>query len=330
MLHWTIEKLNLYLKHTWAISRGATDHKTNFYISVAEKGITGMGEVAPNARYNETPEKMLSEFGIILNNELPLVKDLDKLQKLLNTFKISNSLKCGIEMAYIDLLTKKDKTSVYQLLNLKKPEQICTAFTVPIMSPERIESFHLKFDLNKYKYLKVKIDAESGFDMLQAVNRVAEQGIIVDANEAFSDPDKVLQLMEKTKEFNIECFEQPMPAFLDDAYYYLRENSPYELFADESVTHELDLVKIKRQFHGINMKLMKAGGLVNGAKILREAKLYGLKTMVGCMVETTVGIANGMHFAGETDYIDLDSFLYLENDPSNRIKEEKGKLYFNN
>ncbi len=329
MLHWTIEKLNLYLKHTWTISRGASDQKTNFYIKVSEKGITGIGEVAPNTRYNETPEKILSEFGIILNNELPLVKDLDKLQKLLTTFKIGNSLKCGIVMAYIDFLIKRDKISVYQILNLKKPDKICTAFTIPIMQPDKVESFHLKFDLNKFQYLKVKINAETGFELLEAVNKVAEQPLLIDANEDFKSADAVLQLMERTKDFNIAFYEQPMPAHLDEAYYYLKENSPYELFADESVTNDPDFVKIKRQFHGINMKLMKAGGLVSGAKIIREAKMYGLKTMVGCMVETSVGIANGMYFAGETDYVDLDSFLYLENDPTNRMYEQKGSLYFN-
>ncbi|MFN0048415.1 MAG: dipeptide epimerase [Cytophagales bacterium] len=330
MLHWTIEKLNLYLKHSWSISRGSTDQKTNFYISVTEKGITGIGEVAPNIRYNETPEKILSDFGIILNNDLPIVKDLDKLQNLLNTFKISNSLKCGIEMAYIDFLTKKEKTSVFQMLNLKKPTQISTAFTIPIMNPDEIERFHLKFDLNKFKYLKVKINAETGLEMLEAVNRVAEQTILVDANEAFKKADDVLKLMEATAAFDIALYEQPLPSYLDEEYYFLKENSPYELFADESITSELDFVKIKRQFHGVNMKLMKAGGLVNGAKIIKEAKLYGLKTMVGCMVETTVGIANGMYFAGEVDYVDLDSFLYLENDPSSRIQEEKGILSFKN
>jgi L-Ala-D/L-Glu epimerase len=328
MLHWTIEKLTLYLKHSWTISRGSTDQKTNFYISVSEKGITGIGEVAPNIRYNETPEKILSDFGIILNNELPIVKDLDKLQSLLNTFKISNSLKCGIEMAYIDLLFKKGKSTPYQLLNLKKPSQINTAFTIPIMNPDRIESFHLKFDLNKFKYLKVKINAETGLEMLEAVDRVADQILLVDANEAFKKADDVLKLMEATKQFKIALYEQPMPSYLDDEYYYLKENSLYDLFADESITNELDFVKIKRQFHGINMKLMKAGGLVNGAKIIKEAKLYGLKTMVGCMVETSVGIANGMYFAGEVDFVDLDSFLYLENDPSDRIIEEKGTLSF--
>lgn len=328
MLHWTIEKISLQLKHTWAISRGATDSKTNFYISVSEKGISGIGEVAPNARYNESPEKVLSEFGMILNNELPLVKDLAKLQQLLNTFKISNSLKCGIEMAYIDFVTKRDKTTVYQLLNLKKSSEISTSFTIPIMDPDRIESFHLKFDLNKFKYLKVKINAESAFEMLEAVNRVAEQPIIVDANEAFKSADTVLKLMEKTQKFNIELYEQPLPSYMEDEAEYLKSNSSYKLFADESITSNLDFVKIKRQFHGINMKLMKAGGLVNGSKILKEAKLFGLQTMVGCMVETTVGISNGMYFAGEVDYVDLDSFLFLELDESNKAHEEKGMLYF--
>lgn len=328
MLNWTIEKLNLYLKHTWSISRGSSDQKVNFFIRVSENGITGIGEVAPNTRYNETPEKILSEFAIVLNNELPIVKDIHKLNLLLKTFKISNALKCGIEMAYLDYYIKKEKTTVYDVLKLKKPEKVNTSFTIPIMATERIEAFHLKFDLNKYKYLKVKINAETGFDMLKEINRIAENPVIVDANEAFRDVDVLLNFMEKTKDFNIVLYEQPMPSHLNDEYFYLKEHSPYRLFADESITDEPDFVRLKRQFHGINMKLMKSGGLVNGTKILKNAKLYGMETMIGCMVETSVAIKNGMYFAADANFIDLDSFLYLDNEPMGLVQEEKGELIF--
>lgn len=330
MLNWTIEKLNLYLKHNWSISRGTSTQKTNFYIKVSANGCEGLGEVAPNIRYYETPEKILSEFAMLLNNDLPLVKNIDKLLTLMATFKISQSLRNGIENAYIDWHCKKEKISVFQFLKTKKEISIPTSFTIPIMQPAQVEGFHLRYDLNKFKYLKVKIDAENGLELLKAVDKVVEQPIIIDANEAFSDVDQFISFSEKIASFNILFIEQPLPADKVEEYIFLKDRVKYEIWADESITSNPDFSLIKKQFHGINMKLMKAGGLLSGHKILKDARLYGLKTMIGCMVETTVAISNGFYLASEADYYDLDSFLYLELEPSNRVIEKGGDLFLYN
>jgi L-alanine-DL-glutamate epimerase-like enolase superfamily enzyme len=328
MLNWTIEKLNLQLKFTWKLSRGSIDQKTNFYIKVSKGKYTGIGEVAPNFRYFETPEKVLSEFAMILNNELAIVRHYEDLRKLLSQFKISNALKFGIKAAYIDLHCKIEKESIYDFLGVKKQEHIHTAFTVPIMDVRRMKDFFLKNDLHRFKYIKVKVDKENALNIIREMDNITDQPLMIDANEAWKDTDELLWVLDSIKGYNIEFVEQPLPSFMEQEYMDMKERTPLPIFADESFTNDPDFAKIKRQFHGINMKLMKAGGLKNGLKLLREAKMYELKTMIGCMVETTVGIAAGMYLAAEADYIDLDSFMYLEADPMNLLKEEKGVISF--
>src|SRR5438552_5603192 len=104
-----------------------------------------------------------------------------------------------------------------------------------------------------------------------------------------------------------------------DESLYLKKYSPFTLFADESITTEADFSLLRKMFDGINMKLMKAGGYLNGIRLLKEAKKAGMKTMIGCMVETTLGISSGMNLCSLADYTDLDSFLLLKNEPFDLI-----------
>ena len=100
--------------------------------------------------------------------------------------------------------------------------------------------------------------------------------------------------------------------------------------ADESITNEENFYILAQQFHGINMKLMKAGGYINGLNILNEARKYGLKTMIGCMIETTLGISSAMNICYNINYIDLDGSFIIKNEPFKLVTEENGRLYFFN
>jgi L-alanine-DL-glutamate epimerase-like enolase superfamily enzyme len=107
----------------------------------------------------------------------------------------------------------------------------------------------------------------------------------------------------------------------------LKKQSPFELIADESVTNHIDIEEIALQFHGVNMKLMKAGGYFKGIKILQDAKKQGLKTMIGCMVETSLGIFSAINLCNDINYIDLDGHFLIENEPFNMVSEKNGRLF---
>ncbi len=324
MLVWTIEKLQLNLKFTWKLSRNATDTKINFYIKVKQNNFEGIGEVAPNIRYHETPELILSEFAMMLNNELPIVKNTDQITELLQSFKICQSLKAGILNAYFDLQNKKNQTTPFQYLNIKPIHQTITSFTIPIMDIGELNNFFLQNNLHRFQSIKVKVNQQTALETTKEIHNITDAKIMIDANEDWTDVENLLRYIDKIKNYNIAFIEQPMKAAFMDQYMYLKHQSVIDIFADESIISEPNFAEIKRQFHGVNIKLMKTGGILQAKHLLAEAKLFELKTMIGCMVETTVGIAHAFALASMTDFVDLDSFMYIQNDNSNKIAEENG------
>jgi hypothetical protein len=138
------------------------------------------------------------------------------------------------------------------------------------------------------------------------------------------DTINLIQFLPKLKKYPILFVEQPMPAYLKEEYVYLKKHTPFPLMADESVLDRPDMSALEKQFHGINMKLMKAGGYLNGLRILNEARRRKMKTMVGCMVETTLGIHSAWNLCAGVDYADLDGCLILANEPFEMLNEENG------
>ena len=326
MLTWSIQELKLSLKYSWKISRNESSYKRNFIITVTDGMNTSSGEVAPNIRYGETPELILEKFDRI-QPALASIDTLDSLTQIIDSQLLFNSLRFGIESAFVHYLSRKNNTSVFAQLGLKKPGEVYTSYTLPIMEPGKVKGFVDEYNLLRFKYLKIKISQETGAELIDEVLKVSQVPLRIDANEAWQDVDNLLLFMEKFKKKNIQFFEQPLPSFMKEEYKYLKKQSPFELVADESVTNHVDLEEIASQFHGINMKLMKAGGYFNGIKILQDAKKQGLKTMIGCMVETSLGIFSAINLCNDINYIDLDGHFLIENEPFNMVSERDGRLF---
>ena len=343
-MHWSLEELHLPLKFSWKISRNEAAEKTNFYVRCSgNKGypypsrllrkMEGRGEVAPNARYGESPELIKKQFAALDFSELDGEVSYRNLfapeifEEWLTRQPVCNSLRFGLDSAFTHLYCHWNNTSVYELLKIQAPDpQSVTAFSLPIMPLPEMKKFYLDFSLDHFKIIKVKISQENAFETLQTVASLTHKPLLVDANEAWHDPDALLQLLEKLRKYPILFIEQPLPAHLTTEYEYLKKHSPFPLMADESVTDKADFEALSRQFHGINMKLMKAGTYRNGLAILQQTRQHALKTMIGCMVETSQGIASALHLSQGVDLLDLDSFLYLQQDPARLVKEENGLL----
>jgi L-Ala-D/L-Glu epimerase len=327
MLRWHIESKPLHLKYTWKISRNSTDIKTNLFIRVADKRHVGIGEAAPNSRYGESAEILTDQFESLVDSGLELIRSLEDLQILLSLHLPSNSLRFAIESAYIHFICQQQGISVSNFLGVRLPEQVATSFSLPIMDPGLVADFIRFHNLNRFQSLKIKVNQEEGLDLIRQVAGNSRRPLIIDANEAWTNPDELLTFLELLRPYPIAFIEQPMPADRVIEYKYLKPHSPYELFADESVTNRADFNQLKHQFHGINMKLMKAGGYLNGLKILEETRQNGLKTMVGCMVETSLGIWSAMQLCQGVSQADLDGFLILRDEPFGIVQEQDGKLF---
>nr|WP_262904612.1 enolase C-terminal domain-like protein [Hymenobacter lucidus] len=184
--------------------------------------------------------------------------------------------------------------------------------------------------MSRFSVLKIKVNQESGFELLRALTQALPgRELIIDGNEAWTDADALLGFLEKLPALpglRVRLLEQPMPATCPDDYRYLRRRSPYPVFADESVTDTANFTEIAAQFHGVNMKLMKAGGYLNGIRLLQQTRAHGLQTMIGCMVETSLGIWSALQLSHLADVCDLDGFLILRDEPFGLVREQHGLL----
>jgi L-alanine-DL-glutamate epimerase-like enolase superfamily enzyme len=332
MLTWTLETRELPLRYTWKISRSASTSKTNLLVRVvAAGGAIGWGEAAPNLRYGETPAGLQAEFEQLLTKGLDSVSSLDELGTLLDAQAPAHALRFGLESAYVHLLANQTGQSVAHVLGLPTPSAaVPTAFTLPIMEPGAVANFVKEQRMARFELLKIKVNQESGYDLLREITRVLpDRLLIIDGNEAWSDADSLLRFLEQINTLpglKVRLLEQPLPATCVDHYRYLRPLSPYPVFADESVTDTADFASIAQQFHGVNMKLMKAGGYQNGIQLLRQTQQHGLQTMIGCMVETTLGIWSALQVSSLAQVCDLDGFLVVRDEPFGLVQETNGLL----
>ena len=322
-LRWQIEFHRLDLKYTWAISRNSTDFKINAFVTVSDGTHIGIGEAAPNVRYGESPElfeKIFKSF------TLEGFKTLQEFALALKQQQIPNSLRFAIESAYVHYCCSKEQKTVAEYFGLAPGTQN-TSYTIPIMPIEKLADYFKQYNPQRFKYIKLKVNAENLIEFVHEIRALCSNSLMIDANEAYTNPDQLLIDIEKTGEKGIEFIEQPFPSGFTTEYQYLKPRSRFPIFADESITDDADFEMLATCFHGINVKLMKAGGYLNGIRLLQEAKKRGLKTMIGCMIETGLGISSGLQLASLADYLDLDSFLILKEDIYPFVIEKEGHLF---
>ena len=328
---WSLTAHLLPLRYVWKIARNASVTKPNLLVRVAGAGHYGLGEAAPNVRYAESPELLSQQFGLLQAGGLAAVDSLAGLDALLAAHPVAHALSFALEAALVHWLAARAGQSVWQWLGVPAPAAaVPTAFSLPIMEVGEVAGFVREQDAARFQLLKIKVNAAEGLGLLTEVARALPgHALLVDGNEAWPDADGVLRFLEQAAAvpgLNLRLLEQPLPAACADDYRYLRPRSPVPLLADESVTDTADFADIARQFHGVNVKLMKAGGYRRGIELLRRTRAHGLVPMLGCMVETTVGIAAALHISALADVHDLDGFLIVREEPFGLVREQAGAL----
>jgi L-alanine-DL-glutamate epimerase-like enolase superfamily enzyme len=227
------------------------------------------------------------------------------------------SSKCAINVALLDGAARIAGKAVCDFLGLGFTEKKhVTSFSIGIDTPEMIG--HKVEEAAAYPILKLKIGAAGDRENLAALRKVApERTLRVDANEGWTTKEEALRNLDwLAKDPHIEFVEQPMPATTPLAdLAWLKSRSPLPLFGDESYHHAKDIDACAQCYHGVNVKLMKTGGISGALEALKAARKSGLKTMIGCMIETSVLITAAAHLAELTDHLDIDGGLLISNDP---------------
>ena len=327
MLVWHIEALHLTLKYSNYRVGCAGQEKINFLVQVSDGTLNGFGEAAPQLRFGETPELLLQQYNVLLMAGISQVKSLDDLLQLLVEHQPVNSLRFAVEAAYLHYFCQLHGVPVYHLLGQRPPHQQPTCCSLPAISPEVALSFMQEQKVNRFCCLKLRVSPDTDPDLVNLVLHTSERPLMLEGAESWKDPDELLSFLKSLDGERIVFIEQPLPASMGCAYARIKHLTTIPIIADESVTDEADFELLREEFHGVNIKLMKAGGYLNAVRLLRQARKYGLMAMIGSMVETSLGIWCAMQLSSGFDFANLDGFLMLSEEPFQLVKEQNGILY---
>lgn len=323
-----LEKRHLDLKVNWKLSRNQTTFKENFIVHLETPRGHYLSEVAPNIRYGETLEGIQKQFSAFLSTvDLILTDSSQALIGSLKSTELFHSLRFGLESVLLSDLAGQKGFTLSQYLGLPAPVKVPTSFSMPITAIGEIKDYLAP--LGRFQSLKIKVDAESGEEMLKEIKKHTSVKLRVDANEGWKDLDQFLKFEESLKGMNIELIEQPFPSSMINEYQELKKKTSHVLLADESIEDVGDFAELSKQFHAINIKLMKTGSLIKACELLKQAHQHHMKVMIGCMIETSIGISYGMLFGGLVEYVDLDGFLLIKDEPFRLVDETEGILSLN-
>ncbi len=323
-IHFEVQRL--HLKQTWTIARGSSDHRDNVFVKLERNGITGYGEAAPNPRYEESAEIVL-EF---LKKAVPVLENNNwfhfvHVNALISSLDSGNySAKAAIDIALLDWFCKSHAIPLYQYLGLDPQKTPITFYSIGIDSPNRIKEKVRR--ARDFPILKIKAGLDNDEEVITAVRNVTDKPICIDANEGWRDKQEALEKMQWLETQNVEFVEQPMPANQLSDIAWLREHTELPIIADENVMRARDIPTLAGAFDGINIKLMKAGGIQEALRMIWLAKSFCMKIMLGCMIESSVAISAAAQLSPLADYADLDGNLLIDNDGYSGVTVDHGKL----
>ncbi|HWF18506.1 MAG TPA: dipeptide epimerase [Verrucomicrobiae bacterium] len=313
-------QFELQLVHQWAIAGTVNAKKTRtvtFVELTSPDGVVGIGESAPSDRYGETLATV-DEFLKKVDAGKLSFDDVPASMAHLDTISRKDFAgKCPVNIALMDGAGKKAGKPIYDLLGLGFTEnKHVTSYTIGIDTPEIVR---LKVrEAAQYPVLKLKVGGKQDREIMAALREVAPTKTVrLDGNEGWKTKEEALANIEYfAKDKHIEFVEQPMPAGTPRKdLAWLKERSPLPLYADESFVSAADVQLCAECFHGVNVKLIKTGGISGAFEALKAAKQAGLKRMIGCMIESSVLISAGAQLAELADHLDLDTNLLITNDP---------------
>ncbi|MFK7814689.1 MAG: dipeptide epimerase [Maribacter sp.] len=324
----TFKKYTLQLKHTFRISRNAHDSQDTLVVGLSLNGKIGYGEATSNLYYKITVETMMTEI-VAIQSELETF-DFTTPEKF-NTFlvskKLSNFAICALDLAAHDLYGKLLGKPLYEIWNTNTNHYPITNYTIGLASiPEMVS----KMKETPWPIYKIKLGTEDDVAIVKELRKHTDAIFRIDANCAWSPMETIINA-PLLKELGVEFLEQPLKADNWEGMEQVMHQSVLPVIADESCIVESDVEKCGLHFSGINIKLTKCGGLTPALRMIKQAKEMGLKVMVGCMTESSVGISAIAQLLPQLDFVDMDGAMLLKGDIAKGVViSADGKIIFPN
>ncbi|MFM8253412.1 MAG: dipeptide epimerase [Planctomycetota bacterium] len=318
---------DLPLRHRFTISRESIAVQPTVIVALEQDGRTGYGEATTNAYYGVTRERLMdaieSARGLLENTTLSDPAELwESLQGILHDQPFAL---CAIDQAAHDLWGKLRGQPVYRLWGLEAANLPLTNYTIGIDTIERMVAKMAEFP--DWPVYKIKLGTPQDLEIVRQLRTKTNARFRVDANCGWTAAETIANARE-LRELNVEFIEQPLPASCWDEMRQVRTESVLPIMADESCIVESDVERCGGVFHGINIKLVKCGGLTPARRMIAAARRLGLQVMVGCMTESTVGISAIAQLLPQLDYVDMDGALLLARDIASGVTIERGRCQF--
>ncbi len=306
-LHW--EPITLDLKTTFRVAHGASDQRHNVLVHLED----GVGEAAAVPYYGETQEGIIE----YLKSVPDLGDDLFDLDGVLSRRPVgSRAARSAIDQALHDAWGRKLGQPLYRLFGLNPSRLPLTSFTIGMDEPEVMAE---QAKALEYPILKIKLGSERDEEIVAAIRGVTNTRLIVDVNAGWTR-EHALQIIPRLTDYDLELIEQPLAVDDVEGYFWLKEklrtqkvNTP--IFADETAKTSHDVVKLAGAVDGVVVKTMKSEGIREALRMIHTARAHDMQIMLGCFIESSVGVTAAAHLAPLCDYADLDGPLLIKNDP---------------
>ena len=318
--------VRLKLQHTWTTTMSSSAYRDTLHTAYTRDGITGHGEGAPIVRYHEDAEgarKAVESVRPLLLSANPMQFN-KTMAEVFRRVKGEWAGKAAIDIALMDWVGQKLGIPLYSYFGLDPKDAPITTFSIGIDTPEITKQ--KTREAEAFPILKVKVGLATDEPTIEAVRSVTKKPLRVDANEGWKDKEEAVRKINWLEKQGVEFIEQPMPAEMFDEIKWVRSRVHMPIIADEACQRASDIPKLKEAYDGVNVKLDKSGGILEAYRMISIAKSLGMKTMLGCMVSSSVSVTAAAMLSPLVDFADLDGNLLISNDPFHGVRVEKGKL----
>ncbi len=326
------KKFELPLKHVFTISRGSISTQETLIVQISDDGKYGYGESTTNTFYGATMENMTSAIesvrSIVENGSIdgPL-QLIDQISRKLPHEKHAKFALNALDGAIHDLWGKKLGAPVYRMWGLTTDNIPVSDYTLGIDTPAKMVA--KMEEMPGWPVYKIKLGTSDDLGIVRELRKHTDAIFRVDANCGWT-AEQTIEFAPAMKELGVEFIEQPLPPEDVDGAKKAFEGSVLPLIADENCVMEEDVDKCAGRFHGINIKLVKCGGLATARRMAARARELGMQVMAGCMTESTVGISAIAQLLPLLDYVDMDGAVLLGKDIATGVRLDRGKCIYPN
>ena len=313
-LRMDIEVLKLRTKHPFVIARGGqSDHRTVWVRLTDSEGKEGWGEAAPSKFYGETVESVIAALEVYRTMLPTDAFHLEGAERCWEAkLRGNGSARAALSAALHDLVGKRLGVPLYQLWGLDPCLAPKSTFTIGLDAPDRIKA--KVREAEQFPILKVKLGTDQDVEILRAIREATDKEIRVDANCGWT-VKRAIRMLPILDEFGVTVLEQPLPPHDHEGLAAISAQADIPVIADESCLTAVDIPPLIGKVDGINIKLAKCGGLREALRMVAVARAHGLMVMVGCMIESSLGITAAAHITPLVDIVDLDGAALLADDP---------------